>query len=165
MNAYQNGYTSTQLQDDKCTISQSTGGWAWAVGAEVLVDDAVWKLHVNRMGNVMMGVVANAAPSNNYAHGDSTFVAWYQANNFYAPSGTTQGSQGWPGWQQGDEAIFALNASARTLTVHLKRTRQNYTAINLPAGKEGQWRVAVDMNSTTAVVLSQPTDEEVALVK
>ena len=51
--------------------------------------------------------------------------------------------------------------------MHLKRTRQCYTFSNLVAGKEGQWRVAVDMrmNSMTTVVLSQPTDEEIALVK
>ena len=96
---------------------------------------------------------------------EATFAGWYQVNMLYANGGGNQGSSGWPGWQQGDEAIFALNASARTLTVHLKRTRQCYTFSNLVAGKEGQWRLAVDMNSMTTVVLSQPTDEEIALVK
>ena len=165
MKVYNGGYTNCNLQEDKCTITHSySGTWGWAVGAEVLADDAVWKMRVNQMGNLMMGVIANATPSTHNAHGDATFAGWYQAGHFYQAS-HNQGTTDWPGWQNGDEAIFALNASARTLTVHLKRTRQSYTYSNLPAGKEGQWRVCVNANANTNVVLSQPTDEEVALVK
>jgi len=165
MNVHQSGYTNRNLQEDKCTITHANnGGWGWAVGAEVLADDAVWKMRVNQMANLMMGVIAKAAPSSPNAHADPTFAGWYAAGQLFA-HGSNQGSSGWPGWQNGDEAIFALNASARTLTVHLKRTRQSYTYSNLPAGKEGQWRVCADFNANTNVVLSHPTDEEVALVK
>ena len=165
MKVYNGGYTNCNLQEDKCTITHANGGmWGWGVGAEVLADDAVWKMRVNQMGNLMMGVIANATPSTPNAHGDATFAGWYQAGHFYQAS-HNQGTTDWPGWQNGDEAIFALNASARTLTVHLKRTRQSYTYSNLPAGKEGQWRVCADFNANTNVVLSHPTDEEVALVK
>jgi len=164
MKAHQNGYSRLQLEHDKCTISHTNGNWGWAVGAEVLADDAVWKMRVNTASDVMIGVIANATPPGVYAHSEATFAGWYASGQLYA-HGSNQGSSGWPGWQQGDEAIFALNASARTLTLHLKRTRQSYSYSNIPAGKEGQWRVALDMCGAATVVLSQPTDEEVALVK
>jgi len=164
MNVYNGGYTKRNLQDDKCTITHgNSGSWGWGVGAEVLADDAVWKMRVNQMSTLMMGVIVNATPSSQNAHADATFAGWNQAGYFYQARGNH--APGWPGWQQGDEAIFALNASARTLTVHLKRTRQSYTYSNLPAGNEGQWRVCADFNANTNVVLSAPTDEEIALVK
>ena len=169
MSVYQNGYTTAQIQDDKCIINQSAnGGWAWAVGAEVLADDAVWKLRIEQQHGVnqlMTGVIANAHPPSSNAHSDGTFAGWGGNNYFYANGGTNQGSSGWPGWQNGDEAIFALNASTRTLTVHLKRTGRCYTYTNLQGNHLGQWRVCVDTCHATRVILSQPTDEECALVK
>ena len=169
MNVCQNGCASVQLYNDKCTVFQETtdGDWAWAIGADVLADDAVWKMRVNQLpddNDLMMGVVANATSDSNDVQTEETFAGWYMKESFYA-AGSDEGSSGWPGWQSGDEAIFALNASARTLTVHLKRFARTYTYTNLAAGHEGQWRVAVDMYNNTNVVLSQPTAEEVALVK
>ena len=131
MNVNPNGSASVQLHNDKCTIYQENtdNDWAWAIGAEVLADNAVWKMRVNQTSedhDVMLGVVASPTSNLSDIHTDATFAGWYQGEAFYA-AGIDQGSPGWPGWQNGDEGIFALNASARTLTVHLKRFARSYT--------------------------------------
>mmetsp|Transcript_9867 Transcript_9867/g.23977 ORF Transcript_9867/g.23977 Transcript_9867/m.23977 type:complete len:349 (-) Transcript_9867:256-1302(-) len=167
MNACSNGYTAVSNEQGKCTVTAGGSDWTWAVGAETVADDAVWKVSVTILTsqNLMVGVVANASPQAS-AYQDPTFAGWYVGGHFYHASNTVSDpAQGWPGWQAGDEAIFRLNDSAHTLSVYLKRAARCFVFTSLQAAA-GQWRVCIcTYGSQQTIVFSPATDEEKLLLQ
>ena len=109
---------------------------------------------------VYAGVVGNTSvPEKSYeaptAHGWVPGSWVLQAGKF---SGATDG---WTGWENGDEAIFRLDMKASRLLMKLVRTNTTY-ALDLPRDVP-QWYVHIDLYYANKTVAVEPVVHDDAL--
>lgn len=141
------------------------------IGATTILEGCIyssWKVCVQGLssgGWIFLGIISNESPEDK-SYADPTCYGWAGGDQVYTAGQSTHRKQGWQSWQQGDEAIFNLDAKTGVLTMYLKRTGTRY-ALSLTCSSAVLESMRIHVNvyqMNTSLLLSQCLPEELQVL-
>ena len=92
-----------------------------------------WTVSIDKLPGrwIYLGIIGKLANIHHEPFFDSSAYGWGTKKSVYAAGVNTAGQGGWPGWQQGDRGMFTFSPAARTLSLRLERTNEEYFIGNL----------------------------------